>query len=81
MEGDFEGLKRWMPSIKIGFYAALIGLLACFFYGWFNDFRFWHAFAYAGWYSAIAHMIYYAVFAGPIVFAVFTLLAKFGLKK
>jgi len=80
MEGDFDGLKKWLPSIKIGFYAEIGFMLACFVYGWFNSFRFWHAFADAGLNSAIAHTLYYTVFVGPILFAIVTLYAKFFLK-
>ncbi len=81
MEGDFDGLKQWLPSIKVGAKSLLLFCIACFIYGWFNDFTFWHAFAYAGLYSAVAHTLYYAVFAGPIVFAVMTFYARFILKK
>lgn len=81
LEGDFEGLKKWRPSIKFGGLAFLLFCVACFAYGWLHDFHFWHAFADKGINSAIAHTIYYAVFAGPVVFAAATLFAKFGLKK
>jgi hypothetical protein len=81
MEGDFDGLKKWVPSLKVGLYAVLAFSIACFVYGWFNNFTFWHAFADAGLNSAIAHTLYYNVFAGPVVFAAAALSAKFIFKK
>jgi len=70
-------LSLWLKCLKIGVLALLLLVLACFVYGWFNPFRFWHAYADAGLNSAIAHALYYGVFAGPIVLALVTFIARF----
>lgn len=74
-------LRSWSVCFKLAGLVLLIFLIACFAYGWFNNFTFWHAYADAGRNSAIAHAIYYGVFAGPVLFAVVTLMARFRIKK
>lgn len=82
MEDDFKGLKAWWPSIKRGILAILLFCVACFTYGWFNDFTFWHAQADAGLNAALGYTIFYGVvFVGPVVFALVTFLHKFLIKK
>jgi len=81
MTDEIQGLKAWLPSIKLGFFAFIVFLLACFVYGWLNDFTFWHAQADAGLNSAIAHAIYYGVFAGPVIWAAVTFAHKLLIKK
>lgn len=74
-------LRSWLTCFKWAGWALLVFLIACFAYGWFNNFTFWHAYADAGRNSAIAHAIYYGVFAGPVLFAAVTLMARFLIKK
>jgi hypothetical protein len=81
MPEDQPKLTSWVTSLKVGALAALCFIVACFIYGWFNDFIFWHAFANAGLNSSIAHALYYGVFAGPIVLVLVTFLMRFMVKK
>lgn len=86
MSDSLEGaeashLRSWSTCFKLAGWALLVFLIACFAYGWFNNFTFWHAYADAGRNSAIAHAIYYGVFAGPVIFAAVTLIARFIIKK
>lgn len=74
-------LSLWLISAKIGLLAMGLFVLACFVYGWFNAFNFWHAYADAGRNSAIAHALYYGVFAGPVVWMLVTLIARYLIKK
>lgn len=74
-------LSLWLKSLKIGALAMLLFVVACFGYGWFNSFSFWHAYADAGRNSAIAHAVYYGVFAGPVVLVLVTLAARYIMKK
>jgi len=74
-------LSLWLKSAKIGLLAMFLFVLACFAYGWFNAFSFWHAYADAGRNSAIAHALYYGVFAGPVVWILVTLIARYLIKK
>jgi hypothetical protein len=74
-------LSLWLKSAKIGLFAMFLFVLACFGYGWFNAFSFWHAYADAGRNSAIAHAVYYGVFAGPVVFIAVTLVVRYLIKK
>lgn len=60
-------LKHWKTGLKYGLSLFALFLAALFFYGLFNNFTFWHAFAHAGTQSGIAYMIYYGVFAGPVI--------------
>lgn len=74
-------LRGWLASLKLGGIAFILFIIGCLFYGWFNPFTFWHAYADAGRNSSIAHALYYGVFVGPVIVAVVTLLARFVIKK
>ena len=76
-----ENLRSWRASLKIAGFSLVLFLIACFAYGWYFKFTFWHAYADAGFNSAIAYAIYYGVFAGPFLFAAVTLIARFLIKK
>lgn len=74
-------LGLWLRSLKIGVLVVLLFMGACFVYGWFKPFSFWHAYADAGFHSAIAHALYYGVFAGPVIFVFVTAMVRFLIKK
>ena len=70
-------LNYWKIGLKCGLSAFALFLAALFVYGLFNNFTFWHAFAYAGSQSGIAYMIYYGVFAGPVIILIVAFAAMY----
>jgi len=81
MNDELPSLTSWAKSIKVGVLAFLAFVVACFIYGWFNNFTFWHAYADAGLNSSIAHAMYYGVFVGPVVLVLVTFSMRFLVKK